>query len=41
MFLTFQPLQHEKKEVYGPVFWVKYYVGDGKFIHAMVFDPLP
>ena len=41
MFLTFQPLQNEKKEVYGPVYWVKYYVGDGKFIHAQVFDPLP
>lgn len=25
----------------GPVYWVKYYVGDGRYIHAKIFDPLP
>jgi hypothetical protein len=26
--------------VFGPVYWVKYYVGDGRYIHAKIFDAL-
>jgi len=29
-----------RREVFGPVYWVKYYVGDGKYIHAKIFDAL-